>query len=473
MPPRRVALLLGALVLATAMIGLPMSRAAAAPGAGSSSEEVDQGHVGPGLARHPLFIKIRGRDARGNPLVTNATPTGYTPSQIAAYLGLSTGGAGQTIAIVAAYDDPNVISDLNTFSNNFALPLTCGSAGANPSDCLTFTEAMPQGTPTTDAGWALEISLDVQWAHAVAPQAAILLVDAASNSDTDLLGGIDYAAGHGASVISNSWGEPEFRTETLSDGHCNLSSAVCTFASGDGGNPGEWPAYDPYVIAVGGTTLTLGSNGSVSSEVAYSDSGGGVSQYEARPSYQNGFNSYANRGMPDVSYDADPSTGFAVYDSTTYQSQSGWFQVGGTSAGAPQWAAIIAVADQLRANVGEGPLNAASFGADATLYGVGSPSIADITSGSNGTCGSICTAQTGYDFVTGLGSPRPGIGPALAGVSLSVGGEAVAVNPASLPRRPGNHAQALLIAVAAAAAVAVVAGGGVGAHWRRRRPSRR
>lgn len=400
----RLSIVLSFVAAFALLLGLHGMRASA--GNGGAIIEVDQGQTGPGLARHPLFLRVFGHDTRGRPLVTNTTPTGYTPAQIQSYLGLKGNGSGQTIAIVDAYDDPNIASDLNTFNSTFGLP---------PAN---FTKATPQGLPNTNSGWALEISLDVEWAHAVAPNANILLVEAKSNSFSNLLSAIDYAASHGAVVISNSWGAGEFSGETSYDSHCNLSSAVCTFSSGDSGNPGGYPAYNPYVVAVGGTTLKL-SGGTVSSETAWSGSGGGVSQYEPKPSYQNPFNATSQRGMPDVSYDADPNTGFPVYDSVTYSGQSGWFQVGGTSAGAPQWAAIIAVADQLRVAGGGSVLTSASFAASSAVYGLaGTSALYDVTSGSNGSCGSVCQASPGYDFVTGLGSPRSGVDVSLAGGSV-------------------------------------------------------
>jgi subtilase family serine protease len=411
-------LFLTALTLAALVIHGHGSTAVAQNDGGN--QEVDQGPTGPGLVRHPLFLKVFGRDSSGRLLVTNPSPRGYTPAQIQAYLGLAGDGSGQTIAIVDAFDDPNVVNDLNTFSSTFGLPLICGTSGADPLDCVNFTTATPQGLPRTDSGWSLEISLDVEWAHSVAPKAEILLVEAASNSYSNLMAAIDYAAQHGAAVISNSWGSNEFGGETAYDYHCNLPAAVCTFSSGDSGNPGGYPGYSPYVVTVGGTTLTLTSSGAVVSEKAWNGSGGGVSQYESKPAYQNGVNSYSNRGMPDVSYDADPNTGFAVYDTVRYLGQSGWFQVGGTSAGAPQWAAIIAVSDQLRAAGGQRRLTAAEFQTNTELYGLlGSSAIFDVTSGSNGNCGSICTAALGYDFVTGLGSPRTGIDTALAGTAAA------------------------------------------------------
>src|SRR5262249_1496554 len=155
--------------------------------------KVDQGPNVPDKVEHPLYVKVRGRKGDGSPLVTSPTPTGYTPQQIKAYLGLQGTGAGRTIAIVDANDHPNIAADLTVFSAQFGLPLVCGPAGAAPPPaCLTFTKATPQGTPPVDQGWALEIALDVEWAHAVAPGAKILLVEAKSASLGDLLSAISY-----------------------------------------------------------------------------------------------------------------------------------------------------------------------------------------------------------------------------------------------------------------------------------------
>jgi subtilase family serine protease len=349
----------------------------------------------------------------------NGTPRGYTPQQIRAYLGLSGDGAGQTIAIVDAYDDPNIVTDVNTFSSTFGLPLACGTAGADAANCFNFTKVAPQGNTRADAGWSLEIALDVEWAHAVAPKADILLVETRSNGLNNLFGGIDYAAQHGASVVSNSWGASEFNGEAGYDASCNLPAAVCTFSSGDAGNPGLYGAYNPGVIAVGGTTLSLNAAGAVVSETAWSGSGGGLSKYESAPTYQTtykgGASTFTKRAIPDVSYDADPGTGFAVYNSVAYNGQSGWFQLAGTSAGAPQWAAIVAVADQQRVAAGKTRLNAAGLQASAALYSLaGTSSMFDVAYGSNGSCGDVCSAGAGFDAVTGIGSPRAGIDAALA-----------------------------------------------------------
>ena len=328
---------------------------------------------------------------------THTTTTDWTDPSLC--------GHGQTIAIVDAYDDPNIASDLQTFDTQFGLP-ACTVA----NNCFTKTT---QGTPATDSGWAMEISLDVQWAHSIAPGAKIVLVESPDNSLGNLLTGVDTAAATGAQQVSNSWGGNEFSSETSYDYHFNSPTASFYVASGDSGHGVIWPAASPYVVSVGGTTLTTDSSGNWVSESAWSGSGGGTSAYEPKPSYQNNFNSNTKRTVPDVAYDGDPNTGFYVYDSVPINGNSGWWIVGGTSAGAPQWAAISAIANSQNAK-----LASASFGANSALYGAASgaqsspqtnPYLAnyhDITTGSDGSCGSICNAITGYDEVTGLGSPQ-------------------------------------------------------------------
>ena len=266
--------------------------------------------------------------------VSNPVPTSLTPSQIRDAYGFDPGsqtGAGVTIAIVDAYNDPTIQSDLATFDSQY-MP---GLPAAN------LTVAIPQGTPRTDPGWALEISLDVEWAHAIAPGAKIVLVEAQTNSISNLLNAVDYAArptnlvgGAGAQVVSMSWGGSEFPSELGYDGHFNVPGVTFLASAGDRAGA-EWPAVSPNVIGVGGTTLQLNSDYTINSETAWSSSGGGFSRYEPPPSYQSGLNGgrgYSQRATPDVAYDADPNTGVAVYDSTSYSGLSGWFQVGGTSA---------------------------------------------------------------------------------------------------------------------------------------------
>lgn len=350
-----------------------------------------------GYARPPIHVK-------GN---ATKAPTGLFPKSVVHAYGfdqISNQGAGQIIAIVDAYDDPNIESDLGVFDSQFGLAACTTSNGC-------FRKIYASGSkPNGNAGWSLEMSLDVEWSHAVAPQAKIILVEAASNSFANLLQAVDVAVQNGASVVSMSFGGSESSSEASNDNHFAVNGVTFTASSGDSGNGVEYPAASPDVVAVGGTTLNTGSGGSYISETAWSGSGGGQSAYEAEPFYQANYpipnDPSGVRGVPDVAYDANPSSGFSVYDSVRYQGQSGWFQVGGTSAGAPQWAALFAIVNSLRVAAKKGTLN----GTGTALYTVAianySANFHDITSGANGSCGTLCTATTGYDYVTGLGSPQ-------------------------------------------------------------------
>ena len=198
-----------------------------------------------------------------------------------------------------------------------------------------------------------------------------------------------------------SWAAGEFSGESSYDsyfttpaGHVGVTFLA---ASGDSGGSAGWPAVSPNVVAVGGTTLSLTSSATRSTETAWSGSSGGFSRYESEPSFQTGVQSSGKRSTPDVAYDANPNTGFAIYDSVSYDGQSGWFCVGGTSAGSPQWAGLIAVADQGRVLAGLGTLKST----DTSLYALPSSDFYDVTSGSN----RGYRATTGYDEVTGLGAP--------------------------------------------------------------------
>ena len=343
-----------------------------------------------GDAHPPIHIKNNG-----------ATPTyqnGYNPPQIKKAYGLdkvTTDGTGQTIAIVDAYGSPTIQNDLQVFNAQFGLPST------------NVAIAYPTGKPgRTDGGWALETSLDVEWAHAIAPNANILLVVAKSASISNLLAAVDYATSHGAQVISNSWGGSEFSGEASYDSHFQHTGIVYVASSGDNGSGVSWPASSPYVLSVGGTNLKVDSSGTYQSEAAWSGSGGGTSTYESRPGYEDLWQNVVgiHRGNPDVSWDADPNTGVAVYDSTQDSGQKGWFQVGGTSFGSPCWAALIALSDQGRSSA------LTSINTISQLYSIAGATNStgytnnyhDILSGSNGGFSS----QSGYDMVTGIGSPK-------------------------------------------------------------------
>ncbi len=271
-----------------------------------------------------------------------------------------------------------------------------------------------------------------RWCTRIAPDASITLVESHDDSFDAMFQAVRYAAAlkPAPAAITGSWGDTEFPGETTGDANCALASTVCVFSTGDHGNPGEWPAYDPYALAVGGTHLELTAGGKVAAEEGWCcgpnpgyATGGGVSQFEARPSYQAQVNPFKGRGIPDVSFDADPDTGVPVHDTVGLNGQNGWFEAGGTSVGSPAWAAILAAADQLRAQAHKAPLAGAGFGVQKLLYGLYGRAhragLADITVGVDNAfqCTSpvsACQAHPGYDLVTGLGSPRPGIDTALA-----------------------------------------------------------
>jgi subtilase family serine protease len=321
------------------------------------------------------------------------SPSGVAPTVIKKIYDLPLSGGTGTIAIVDAYDDATIENDLAVFDAAYGLP-----ACTTKNKC--FEKHMMATSTKTNSGWALETSLDVEWAHAIAPQAKILLIEAKTESGANLLGAIDYATGRKDVVaVSMSWGGDEFSDELSYDSHFTSKYGAAFFASsGDDGTGVSWPAVSPSVVGVGGTSLELAASGALISESAWSGSGGGVSAYEAQPDYQKTYSVPKANGMravPDVSYDADPESGYAIYK-TTGSSKNGWYTVGGTSAGAPQWAAIYAL--------GHSASLAAMYGDKASTSTL--KFFRDIASGSNGTCKYYCDARKRYDYVTGLGSPQ-------------------------------------------------------------------
>jgi hypothetical protein len=349
----------------------------------------------PARMRPMIMINAKSAPPRFNGKLSPAVAPpgfGYNPDQIRKAYGLDqlpNGGAGQTIGIVDAFGAANVRADLDAFSAALGLPTA--------SLVVAYSGGMPT---STDTGWAMETMLDVEWAHAIAPNANILLVITPTDQTADLLAGVDYAATHACSQVSMSWGGPEFASETSLDTHFNRAGVMFFASSGDDGQGQGWPCASTRVVSVGGTSLSLDGSGAVVSETAWSKSGGGRSSYVTEPAFQVASPSAhaicnGKRGGPDVAWDADPATGVVVYNSS--DPSPGWFQIGGTSAGAPQWAAFLALIN------GQRRANGMSVLADAngSFYALASGSFRDIISGSNGQA-----AQVGYDLVTGLGSPH-------------------------------------------------------------------
>jgi subtilase family serine protease len=324
-------------------------------------------------------------------------PSGESPSSLRLVYNLppvSAGGGSGIIAIVDAYDYPTAENDLNVFSNQYGLPSCTSSLGC-------FTKIYASGTkPGGNCGWNQEAALDIEWAHAMAPGAKIVLVEAASSSFNDLFHAVDVASNYiaansGFGQVSMSWGGGEFSSETSSDSHFTTPGVVYFAASGDTGGATIYPGTSPNVVSAGGTSVNRNSSGAFVSETGWSGSGGGASAYEPKPAYQNGVagTSSTHRSAPDFSFDANPNTGVSVYDSTSCQGLVGWMVFGGTSVASPSLAGIVNLAGN-------------HFGSSAAelsvIYGnyTFGTDFRDITSGKAGSN----VSGPGYDFVTGVGS---------------------------------------------------------------------
>ncbi|MDR3642315.1 MAG: S53 family peptidase [Candidatus Doudnabacteria bacterium] len=344
-------------------------------------------------------------DAKGK-MVVNNSPIGFSPADLRHAYNLS-GKADNhpVVAIVDAYDDPTIKSDLDVYSNQFGLAhLPNCKTDAAKSLVPCFQKISQRGTaalPSINKGWSMEIALDVEAVHAMCENCSILLVEATSPNMTNLMAAVDAAVKAGAVAVSNSYGGPEFAEEKQFDSHFNRAGIAFTVSSGDSGYGVQYPAASPYVTAVGGTSLYLGSGGKYKNEDAWSGAGSGCSQFEGKPAWQTD-NKCQNRTVADVSAVADPDTGFAVYTTTSVKGQKGWFTAGGTSLSSPLIAAVYALAK----NIPSGQK------ANSLPYNLGTKSnLHDVVGGSNGDCNPayLCAGKTKYDGPTGLGSPN-GIG---------------------------------------------------------------
>jgi subtilase family serine protease len=392
-------------VVAVAALALATGVASAAPVPQKPQSPVCPGPVALGTARcHAHVVTER----NGTPLASTL-PKGYGPAQFHGAYGLPTSTAAQqTVAIVDAYDDPSIATDLKKYDETFGLPAFPQCSSTVTTSC--FEKVNQSGSasgpfPAKNAGWDLEIALDVEVAHSICQNCKILLVEATSNSFANLEAAVNTAASKGATEISNSYGGSEFSSETgeTYGSAYNHPGIAVTVSSGDNGYGSfGFPAASPYVVAVGGTTLSLNADNTYKGESVWSGTGSGCSLYASAQSWQTSLGNWpetgcaTKRGVADVAADADPSTGAAVYDSVRYQGRSGWFQVGGTSLSSPLVASVYALAG-----------NAATAAYPASLPYAATGSLHDVTSGSDGTCSTIiCKAGSGYDGPTGVGTPN-------------------------------------------------------------------
>jgi len=400
-------------------------------------------------------ISSAGSDTAAAPQATAIIGAVHTPAQIRAAYGLpalpaagtsitpavaATLGAGQTIYIVDAYHDATALSDLNAFSAKFGLPSCTNVTIATnatmplatpPASCTfsavssTTTGTMTSTVPAYNATWAPESKLDVQWAHAIAPLARIVLIEMPSSMSTAILGATLLAGKMGHGVVSMSFGSIEAGWSSTVDHYFTGTGMTYVAAAGDSGSQVLWPAVSPNVVAVGGTSLNWSGSGT-RYEAAWLKTGGGLSAYEALPAWQSGVTAagggaLVRRAVPDVSFNANPYTG--EYVALTLPGKpTVWSAYGGTSIAAPQWAGVIAVANAMRATGGKaalGDIHATLYKSIAAVPGTYAASLGDVVDGTNGTC-ATCRAGTGFDQATGWGTPNAAkLLEALSGVSTT------------------------------------------------------
>ncbi|MEE4542441.1 carboxypeptidase regulatory-like domain-containing protein [Streptomyces sp. V4-01] len=419
-------------VLAALAVLLPQQATAAPTGSGGAPVSVEPacGTPKPGhfscfaLRRtdHTASLGVqRGApagDTSGDASGAAAAPDGYAPADLrSAYALPADGGAGTTIAVVDAYDDPNAEADLAVYRQQYGLPACTADSGC-------FRKADEHGGaayPASDEGWAGEISLDLDMVSAVAPQAHILLVEADSSLSDDLGTAVDTAVSLGAKYVSNSWGGYGDSTDDLAydEAYFNHPGVAVVFSSGDDGYGVSYPASSPYVTSVGGTSLVRdgsarGWDESVWNGVTehadgphWGATGSGCSAVEPKPAFQSAVDC-AGRSVADVSAVADPATGVAVYNSF---SDAGWNVYGGTSAAAPIIAGVYALAGDPVAGTypaaypyqRSGALNDVTRGDDASCP---DSSLCGYGTTPDCTPAYTCQAQPGYDGPTGLGTPQ-------------------------------------------------------------------
>jgi subtilase family serine protease len=320
------------------------------------------------------------------PLAITPDVVGYGPKSLRTAYGLltasSTGGVGQTVAIVDAFKDTHANGDLAVYRANWKEPACTTTTG-----CLTIKAFGTVG----DGGWGEEESLDLDMVSAICPKCKILLVEAADNSTANLTTAELYAVAH-ANAVSNSWGGSESGPSSF-DAAYKSSTVAITSSTGDSGFnlPAQWPAILPSVVGVGGTTL---SSVSPRTESGWSGAGSGCSVFYAKPGFQTGVTTGCTmRAQGDVSAVADPGTCVAVYD--TFMGDPGWECFGGTSVASPMIASVFAL-------VGIPADNHSKF-----VY-ANKSHLNDVKTGpANGGCGApLCVPGIGWDGPTGLGTPN-------------------------------------------------------------------
>jgi hypothetical protein len=366
-----------------------------------------------------------------SPVAGSASPdaipagVGYGPSQLQSAYNLTSAsasnGAGRTVALVDAFDYPSAASDLATYRSSAGLP----AANFTKVNQNGQTSPLPSPAPASD-DWTLEAALEIDMVSATCPNCNIVLVEAQNDSGTGLFTAQNTAAAM-AGYISNSWGQPESSAETSDDSQFFTHSGIVTTASaGDSDFGVIYPAASPNVVSVGGTALNTASNSRGWTESVWNTTpgsegtGSGCSSVEPKPSWQAALSLPAgcsNRIDNDVAADADPATGVAVFD--TSNGDGGWNEVGGTSASSPMMAAMFALAG----NAGSTPAN--------DIY-THTGNFFDVTSGNDGSCSPayLCTAETGYDGPTGIGTPN-----GIAGLQTGGGGGGNTVTVTN----PGNQ----------------------------------
>jgi subtilase family serine protease len=392
---RRLTLIGGICAVLATLISVPAT--AAAPAA--HAKRVCPVSTSPNFAQCFSWVVT---DANGRALVS-PNVSGYGPAEFHTGYNLPTTAlSNQTIAIVDAYSNPNVFADLKVFNSQFGLPTFPKCTRSITTSCISILNQFgkKKPLPVGNTEWGLEIALDVQVAHEICQNCRILLFEANSNSFADLETAVNTAASKGANVISNSYGAYLLDCNHSAYNHPNVAVTV---SAGDSGFGVACPAVGNTTVAVGGTTLNLNGNLTYNSETVWNGTGSGCSHLAGNVarSWQTTATNWAAiacgtfRGMTDVSADADPNTGAAVYDSYGF---GGWLRVGGTSLSAPLIGAVYALAG-----------NASSFSYPAQTAYLSPGSLHDVTSGSNGSCATHplqCNAGSGYDLPTGIGTPN-------------------------------------------------------------------